>query len=82
MKVEDFDHAFPYRFPLKHFFDRNAFNVRSLYAMRFADCLFQFLNVGHAVAASTSSPTLQKDFSTPAAMAGVQRSVLCRNTRL
>jgi hypothetical protein len=48
--------------------------VAGFHAMQLADYLFEFLDVIHA-AASTKSPTLQNVGETPAAMAGVQRSV-------
>ena len=55
--------------------------MRSLCTVHVLDYLRQFFDVRHTVA-STRSPTLQKSRSTPAAIAGVQRSELCRRTKL
>ena len=52
-----------------------------LRAVQMMDHIPQLLNMRHADA-STKSATLQKLGVTPAAIAGVQRSVLCRFTKL
>jgi hypothetical protein len=61
------------------FFDGDAADMRGFHAMNVADCFLKLLNIVHTVA-STRSPTLEKSCSTPAAIAGVQRSELCRFT--
>ena len=75
VKVEYFDNPLPYRLALENLFYWNAFNVRRFDTMYLADDILQILKVTHDTA-STRSPTLQKSFSTPAAIAGVQRNVL------
>jgi hypothetical protein len=49
--------------------------------VQLANHVSKFVYRVHAVA-STKSPTLQNPRSTPAAIAGVQRIVLCRFTKL
>ncbi len=75
LQAKDFDHAIPYRFALEGFGNRNALQMLRLRAVQVMDHVPKLLNVRHAHA-STRSPTDQKDGSTPAAIAGVQRSVL------
>ena len=74
--------AFPNRLTLERFFYGNAFDVRSFRAMQPPDYIPQLVEVCAHATASSKSPTLQKSRSTPAAIAGVQRSVLCRFTKL
>lgn len=81
LEAEYLDYAVPYRAALKHLFDRNALQMLDFSAMQVVNHVPKLLNVRHAHA-STRSPTLQKDCSTPAAIAGVQRSVLWRRTKL
>src|ERR1035441_442090 len=64
--------------PLRHW---NALQMFSLPAVQVVDHVAQFLNVRHTDA-STRSATVQKLGVTPAAIAGVMRSVLCRLTKL
>src|ERR1035441_4859882 len=79
-QLEYLDNPFPNSLALECLFDWHTFNVRSLSAVQSADYVPQFLDIAHD-AASTKSPTLQKLCSTPAAIAGVQRSVPWRFTR-
>lgn len=82
--ADDLEHlynTFPNRFPFKRLFHRHAFNMRSLNTVQLTNHVSQFLNIAHDVA-STSWPTVQKSFSIPAAIAGVQRNVLWRRTKL
>ena len=80
-QIEDFHNSIPNHLPLKQFRNRHTFDVPSLSSMQFVDHTSQFSNVVQAVA-STKSPTLQNDPVTPAAIAGVQRRVLWRLTKL
>lgn len=72
--MKNFNDSVPDRLTIKSLSDWNTFEVAGFHAMQLADYLFEFLDVIHA-AASTKSPTLQNVGETPAAMAGVQRSV-------
>src|SRR5437588_8988137 len=74
-QVEYLNNPLPNRLAPEYFFHWNTFNVRSLSAMQPPNHVTQFLNITHATA-STRSLTVQKSRSTPAAIAGVQRSVL------
>lgn len=74
VQIKDLDYPFPYRFAVENLFYRDTLPVRGLHAMQFLDYLAQFLDIGH-VTASTKFPTLQNPDVTPAAIAGVQRSV-------
>ena len=75
LQSKNFNDSIPNRLSLKDFFYRNAFQVLCFRAMQVVNHVSKLLNVRHAHA-STRSPTLQKDCSAPAAIAGVQRSVL------
>lgn len=79
--MEDFNDTVPYRLTLMRFCHRNALQVSRFRTMQVANHVAQFFDVRHATA-SSNSRTLQKDCSTPAAIAGVQRSVLWRRTKL
>ncbi len=81
VKIKNFNHTFPYRLSVENFFHWYAFAVRRFDPMQPSDYLFQFLDIGHAVA-SSKSPTLQNVPVTPAAIAGVHLRVLCRLTKL
>src|ERR1035438_7792634 len=81
-QVKNLHDTLPYRLPLERLFNWHAGHVRGIHAMQPLNHVAQIVNVVHAVVASTNSPTLQNDFSTPAAIAGVQRSVEWRSTRL
>ena len=74
-QIEYLHDTFPNGLPWEHLFDGNALYMCGLHAVKFTDHVHKFPYIGHA-AASTKSLTLQNDCSTPAAMAGVQRSVL------
>jgi len=75
-QIEYFYNTVPYRAALEHFLDWYAFHVLRLDAVQLSDYVAQLVDIRHAAfAASTSSPTLQNDGSTPAAIAGVQRIV-------
>ncbi len=65
----------PDRLSLKLFFNWNAADMLRFDTMKVPDRVAQFFDMAQTDA-SRSSPTLQNDFSTPAAIAGVQRSVL------
>jgi len=80
-QVEHFHDSIPNRLPLELLFYRNTLYMRSLCTVQLANYVFQFFNVFHD-AASTSSPTLQKSRSIPASIAGVQRIALCGFTKL
>ena len=80
-EIEYLNNPLPNRLASKRLFHGNAFNVRSFSAVQPPNHIAQFLDITHAVA-STRSATLQKSRSTPAAIAGVQRSVLWRFTKL
>lgn len=73
-EVEYFYYSVPDGFPMELLMDWHAFNVRRLCTMQPPNHISQFLQVRHDTA-STRSPTVQKSFSTPAAIAGVQRNV-------
>src|SRR5580698_3288454 len=74
-QLEYFDYSIPDRLTPVRLFHWHAFNVLGIYTVYSADDIAQFFDIAHDVA-STSCPTVQKSFSTPAAIAGVQRSVL------
>lgn len=82
LQKKDFNNPIPDRFPLKGLRYWNAFQMAGLSSMEAMYHVAQLLNMSHAVAASTNWPTVQNEDSTPAAIAGVQRVVLCRSTRL
>jgi hypothetical protein len=73
-EVKYFYYSVPDGFPVELLMDWHAFNVCRLGSMQPPDDVAQFLDIAHDTA-STKSPTVQKSFSTPAAIAGVQRSV-------
>src|SRR5579863_3107448 len=73
--VEYLYNSLPHRLPLKFFFHGNAINVDRVCIVQPPDNLSQFANIAHSVA-STRSRTVQKSFSTPAAIAGVERKAL------
>ncbi len=75
VQVEDFHYSIPDRLPLKDFFDRDTLHMGRLHPMQFVNYIPQVIYMTHDTA-STKSPTLQKLDATPAAMAGVMRSVL------
>ena len=81
VQVEYLNNPIPDRFTVENLFYGNAGTMRRLYTVQFANHVPEFVYVIHAVA-STKSPTLQNPCSTPAAIAGVQRIVLCRFTKL
>src|SRR5450755_1644086 len=74
-QVKYFHDPIPDSLPLKNLFHSHAFNVKSVRSVQSADYLPQFSDVTHSVA-STRSRTVQKSFSTPAAIAGVHRKAL------
>jgi hypothetical protein len=74
-EVEDFHDPIPASLTLKNFLYGHAFTVRSFRTVELVNDGFEFVYVAHAVA-STKSPTLHVVPVTPAAIAGVQRSVL------
>ena len=80
LQEEDFDNSIPNRLALESLSNWDAFDVTGLRAVQMVDGLAKLLNVGHA--ARTRSSTVQKVAVTPAAIAGVQRSVLWRRTKL
>ena len=45
VKLENLNGAFPHRFSLEHFFDRNALDVRGLYSMQPVYYVSQFINI-------------------------------------
>lgn len=55
--------------------DRNRLDMNGLKPMELEDRFSEFVDTVHAVSL-TKSATVQKSFSTPAAIAGVQRRVL------
>ena len=75
LEVEYLHHPVPKHLALKDFGYMHTFNVLRLRLVQLADHVLEFFYLGHAVA-SSRSPTLQKLGMTPAAIAGVQRSVL------
>src|ERR1051325_1350381 len=76
-------HPIPNRFTSECLFDRHALDVLRGRAVEASDHLAQLIEVfGHAVATSTSRLTDHCDDATPAAIAGVQRNVMWRFTRL
>ena len=75
VQVEDFHDAIPHRLTLPNLFYGNADTVRSLRTVELMNNRLEFVYMAHA-AASSSSPTLSWVLSTPAAIAGVMRSVL------
>ena|SRR6266851_1104721 len=81
LQGEDFNGSFPNCLPLECLFYRHALQMGCFGTMQLMDCLFQFVNVLHD-AASSRSATLQKSRSIPASIAGVQRMVVCRLTKL
>src|SRR5450432_2342443 len=75
LESEYFNDSVPYRLALKRLDHRYAFQMLRFRAVQVVNHIPKLLNVRHAHA-STRSPTPQNDCSTPAAIAGVQRSVL------
>jgi len=81
VQVKDFHYPLPDCLAIENLFDGHTFNVFGFHAVQLANHVSKFVYRVHAVA-STKSPTLQNPRSTPAAIAGVQRIVLCRFTKL
>ena len=81
MQGKDFDDSLPDGMAVEFLFHWYAFPVSRFNAVKDTDYVLQVLYMIHAVA-STKSPTLQNVLATPAAIAGVQRIVLCRLTKL
>ena len=81
-KLKYFHDAIPDRLAHKRLFYWNTLEVRRLRAVKLPNYISQLVQVGAHAAASTRSPTVQKSRSTPAAIAGVQRRVLWRFTKL
>ena len=75
-----FNDTVPDRLPLKLLGDWDAFQVTRLRLVQVLNYVVKFLNMSHT--ARTKSSTVQKVAVTPAAIAGVQRSVLWRFTKL
>lgn len=82
VEVEHLNNPLPDGFSVKCFLHGDTLDVCCLRAMQSPDNVPQLVKVFAHAAASTRSPTLQKSCSIPAAIAGVQRSVLCRFTKL
>src|SRR5664280_1402446 len=80
-QVKDLYDAIPNRFTVENLFNRHALAVRGFRAMQLVNSLPEFFDMAHP-AASSKSPTPQNIPVTPAAIAGVQRMVLCRFTKL
>src|SRR5579864_467900 len=77
LQVEYLDHSIPYCLPLEGLFHWNALRMFGLRSVQALDDVLQLLDVWWlAHDASTKFFTVQKSFSIPAAIAGVQRSVL------
>src|ERR1017187_1343739 len=74
MQLKNFYNPVPDGLTVESLCDWNAFEVAGFHAVQLVDYVLEFLDVTH-LAASTKSPTVQKVGTTPAAMAGVQRSV-------
>ena len=81
-QVEYLKNAIPHGPTLKRFLNRNTLHVFCLGSMQLVNHVAKFLVMRHAITASTKSPTVQNERSRPAAMAGVQRRVLWRRTKL
>jgi hypothetical protein len=75
-----FHYSVPNRLALEPLSNRHALQMAGLRAMQMVDRIAELLNVRHA--ARTKSSMVQNVAVTPAAIAGVQRSVLCRLTKL
>src|ERR1035441_9082723 len=80
-QIEYLNDPIPHSLAVKNLFYRNALAMRGWHAMQLVDHVYEFFD-GRQDAASTRSPTLQNPGVTPAAMAGVQRSVPWRLTKL
>ena len=75
-QMEDLNNSVPHRLSLKALCYRHALQMLGFSTVKVMNHVPKLLNVRRHATASSKSPTLQNDCSTPAAMAGVQRSVL------
>ena len=81
LEVEHFHNALPDRLTLKDLFYGHTFTMRSFRTVEVIDYSLEVFYVAQVVA-STKSATLHCVPETPAAIAGVMRSVLWRFTKL
>ena len=81
LQIKNLNYPIPDSFPLKDFLYWDARNVLRIHAVQSPNNILQFLDVIHN-AALTRSLTFQNSDVTPAAIAGVQRTVLWRFTKL
>jgi hypothetical protein len=75
VKIKNLDDSIPYGLPVEPLGYGHTFYMGSGGSVQFMNNLAEIVYVAHAVA-STKSPTLHMVPVTPAAIAGVQRSVL------
>jgi len=75
VKLKYFYNPIPNHLAIEFLFYRHALDVGRVDPVQLMDYILQLFQIGHFTA-SSKSPTLQNVLSTPAAMAGVQRSVL------
>src|SRR5437879_4334223 len=80
-QTEHLNNTVPNRLALEPLRNRNALQMAGNRPVQVVNHIAKLLDMRHAEA-SNKSATVQKDGVTPAAIAGVQRSVPCRFTKL